>query len=57
MLVRDFSDRAEECVRLAQHTKSPHDRELFIEMARAWYGLTNDVAAAASQPKAPATGS
>ena len=39
MLIRDFSERAAECVRLAERAHSEHDRELFIEMARAWCGL------------------
>lgn len=42
MLLHDFSDRAEEYVRLAQRAKTPHDRDLFTEMARAWYGLKDD---------------
>jgi hypothetical protein len=57
MLVHDFSDRAEECVRLAQQTTSPHDRELFIEMARAWYGLADGVPPAPNPRQAPTTGS
>jgi hypothetical protein len=56
MLVHDFSDRAGECVRLARQTKSLRDRKLFIEMARAWCGLTHE-AASADAPTAPAAGS
>lgn len=39
MLLNDFSERAEEFIRLAQLTRSPHDRELFVELARACYGV------------------
>ena len=39
MLLHDFDERAEEFLRLAQRATSPHDRELFIELARAWYGV------------------
>jgi hypothetical protein len=39
MLQNQFSDRAEECVRLAQRARSVRDKELFIELARAWWGL------------------
>jgi len=42
MLLHDFSDRAEECLKLAQRANSANDRELFLEMARAWYGLEED---------------
>jgi len=38
MLLHDFHDRAEEYLRLAERATSEHDRELFIELARAWYG-------------------
>jgi hypothetical protein len=51
MLLHDFSDRAEECIRLAQQTNSPQDRALFIEMARAWYGINADHEDAASTAK------
>jgi hypothetical protein len=54
MLLRDFfAERAEEYVRLAQQTPSSHDRQIFIAMARAWYGLTEkepQVHSAASRP-------
>ena len=39
MLIQDFGERAVECVKLAERAHSEHDRELFIEMARAWCGL------------------
>jgi hypothetical protein len=39
MLLTEFSARAEEFLRLAQQTNSQHDRDLFIELARACYGL------------------
>lgn len=38
MLLHDFAARAEECLRLAELTRSPHDRDLFAEMACAWLG-------------------
>ena len=40
-LIYDFSDRAEECVRLAQRTTSAHDWELFMGLAWAWYGMAD----------------
>jgi hypothetical protein len=42
MLLHDFSDRAEECIRMAQRATSQHDRDFFIEMARAWYAITEE---------------
>jgi hypothetical protein len=42
MLQHHFSDRAEDCVRLAQRARSAHDKELFIELARAWWGLLEE---------------
>jgi len=42
MLFHDFSDRAEECIRFAQRAKSTHDRDLFMAIARAWYGLDHE---------------
>lgn len=39
MVIQDFSERAAECVKLAERARSEHDRELFTEMARAWCGL------------------
>jgi hypothetical protein len=42
MLLDDFSDRAEECMRLANRATSEHDRKLFTEMANAWYGMMDD---------------
>ena len=44
MLFHDFSDRAEECIRFAQRAKSTHDRDLFMAIARAWYGLDDEAA-------------
>jgi hypothetical protein len=40
--IRDFSDRATECVRSAERAKSEHDRELFLALARAWCGIKQD---------------
>ena len=42
MLIHDFSTRAEECLKLSNRAGSSHDRELFLEMARAWYGMRDD---------------
>jgi hypothetical protein len=43
MLIHDFSERAAECVKLAERARTEHDRELFITMARAWCGINEDV--------------
>jgi hypothetical protein len=40
MLLQEFSERAAECIQLAQRARSEHDRDLFIELARAWCGVT-----------------
>jgi hypothetical protein len=40
MLLQEFSERAAECIRLAERAKSDHDRDFFIELARAWCGVT-----------------
>ena len=40
MLLREFSERAAECIQLAERARSDHDRDLFIELARAWCGVT-----------------
>jgi hypothetical protein len=53
MLLHDFADRAEECLRLAQRTTSPHDRALLLEIARAWYGMAHDKAEVAGLVKRP----
>ena len=45
-MLQDFSDRAEEFIRLAQRSRSIRDRDLFIELARACYGVEED-----EQPK------
>jgi hypothetical protein len=42
MQTYDFSKRAEEYLRLAQHATTERDRELFTSLARAWYGLIDD---------------
>ena len=39
MLIDHFIDRAKEYIRLAERTKSARDREFFVKMARAWYGI------------------
>jgi hypothetical protein len=53
MLLNDFADRAEECLRLAQRMTSPHDRDLLVEIARAWYGIAHDNAEVAGLVKRP----
>jgi hypothetical protein len=35
----DFKRRARESVQLAQWAGTPRDRDLFLDMARAWRGL------------------
>jgi len=39
MLLQEFSQRAAECVHLAELAKSDRDREFFIELGRAWCGI------------------
>jgi hypothetical protein len=53
MLLNDFADRAEECLKLAQRTTSPDDRDLLLEIARAWYGMAHDKAEVAGLVKRP----
>jgi hypothetical protein len=40
VLLPEFSERAAECIQLAEQARSDHDRDLFIELARAWCGGT-----------------
>ena len=42
MLLQEFSERAAECIQLAERAPSEHDRDLFIELARAWCGVTEE---------------
>ena len=42
MLIQDFGARARECIAMAEQAKSEHDRDLFIAMARAWCGVTDE---------------
>lgn len=53
MLIRDFSERAAECVKLAERARSEHDRELFIAMARAWCGVNEDARKNEERPVRP----
>jgi hypothetical protein len=39
-MLEEFSERAMEFVRLAERTQSTDDRSLFMEIARAWYGIS-----------------
>jgi hypothetical protein len=41
-MLQEFSRRAEECLALCERAWSSHDRQLFLEMARAWYGLDKE---------------
>jgi hypothetical protein len=50
MLLQEFSERAAECVHLAEQAKSERDREFFIELARAWCGI-NEKFESEAQPK------
>ncbi len=43
MLLQEFSERATECIRMAERSKSDHDRDLLTELARAWCGLTGGI--------------
>lgn len=38
MLLQEFSERAAECLHMAERARSEHDRALLIELARAWCG-------------------
>jgi len=49
-LIHDFKDRAQECMTLAQRTTSAHDRELLMDLARAWCGAAET---GADSPKRP----
>jgi hypothetical protein len=51
MLLQEFSERAAECIRMAERAKSEHDRDLFIELARAWCGLTENTLNSRIQPR------
>jgi hypothetical protein len=42
MLIEIFANRGEECLKLAQLAGSRRDRDFFVEMARAWYGLDDN---------------
>ncbi len=53
-LIYDFSNRAEECMRLAERAHTSHDKQFFVDLARAWYGVAEaDVPQAAPQPSRP----
>jgi hypothetical protein len=51
MLLQEFSERAAECIRLAERARSEHDRDLFIELARAWCGVTAEMPKGETQPR------
>ena len=51
MLLQEFSERAAECIRLAERARSEHDRDLFIELARAWCGATAEPTKGESRPR------
>jgi hypothetical protein len=50
MLLQEFSERAAECVQLAERAKSERDREFFIELGRAWCGVMEEPEPRALQP-------
>jgi hypothetical protein len=51
MMLQEFSERAAECIRMAERAKSDHDRGLFIELARAWCGATKQAPKTETQPR------
>jgi hypothetical protein len=51
LLLQEFSERAAECIRMAERSKSEHDRDLLIELARAWCGLTEKSTKSPAQPR------
>jgi hypothetical protein len=51
MLLLEFSERAAECIRMAEQARSDHDRDLFIELARAWCGVGEETPKAESSPQ------
>jgi hypothetical protein len=51
MLLREFSERAAECIRMAEQARSDHDRDLFIELARAWCGVNEETPKTESRPQ------
>jgi hypothetical protein len=42
MLLRDFGERAEECLRLAAAAATRHDRDFLVALAQAWCGVTEE---------------
>jgi hypothetical protein len=50
-MLQEFSERAAECIRMAERAKSDHDRNLFIELARAWCGVTKEAPKAETQTR------
>lgn len=52
MLFHNFSDRAQECLRLAERAHSDNDRQFFLELARAWYGLKDEESKRRAAPTA-----
>ncbi|HWF96067.1 MAG TPA: hypothetical protein VG291_14005 [Xanthobacteraceae bacterium] len=51
MFLQEFSERAAECIRVAERAKSEHDRDLFIELARAWCGVNEEAPKTETQPR------
>ena len=45
MLIQDFGAGEQGCIAMAERAKSEHDRALFIAMARAWCGVSEEAAA------------
>jgi hypothetical protein len=51
MMLQEFSERAAECIRMAERAKSDQDRDLFIELARAWCGVTKQPPKTETRPR------
>jgi hypothetical protein len=51
MLLQEFSERAAECIRMAARAKSEHDRDLFIDLARAWCGVIDKARNGKTRPE------
>jgi hypothetical protein len=45
---RDYRKRAEECVELAQHARTPQQRTMLLHIAETWLRLAEDAITAAS---------
>ena len=50
MLLQELSERAAECLHLAEQAKSERDREFFIELGRAWCGFMEELESETAPP-------